>query len=372
MNIQIRDTVKKQTALKQNSMLVWPFIVACLLSVATLAISSIDFRVSQQSLVPQLLFPASNPEHEGSWAAGLEAKNTLIEPDGLTIWSNEPVNAIVTSKQSWDRNRHGKNQFVLVKARVVKSELPFKDKMHESEKGLDSVLIVRPRATSADTWLHNYLFESLSTELPSQQWETIGRISEQKVRLHAHLLLRSAGAWRLELLEVSSFSLAGRYILAIAAVVVLWLALLGIVVRQLVSGKSWWLQVVSAMSVACVMLGAALSGSVLAPLAPMLTLASDLISVDHLEHVLAHMVLTVGAFVFLGVHCRTVVSVILLNMIVAMFVESIQAHLPHRSANIDDILFAMIGAIVGVAMVVLFSSVQSRLLGKKIATESAA
>lgn len=329
-------------------------VVAMVLSVVTLFISDTDFRLDESSIEPILTFPPDNPDDLQLWFARSQKENTEITADGLTVWSKKPQQGAITTRIPLDVDKLGKNAFVSVKATVVNSDKPFGDETQNKFGKRPSMVIVRPSTEDRVESLRDFLYKPLNMSEKTQYWHAVARVDERTTTLNAHMLLRSPGAWTLEALDVSSVSLSLRYLFALSGTILCWFLLFGLIVRRLFEGRHWSLQVLGLIGVIGVGLGASFSRKVLRLLNEQVTNLTHYVSIDASAHMLGHVIVSIGALVYMGLSIRSVTNVLILNLMVAMFVETLQAHLPHRNSSIEDIGYGMVGALAATVLAMMF------------------
>lgn len=346
-----------------------PLVVAALLAAITMLISTADFRVNDASVQPVVTFPPATPSDLQVWQAKSQKDNTEITEDGLAIWTGKPEIAAISARLPWDANQHKGNAYVLVKASVEVIDKTYTDTIEKQRPNRRSLLIVRPTTGDRKERLRNYMFKRLSMADSTQSWNTVNHIDNRTDTINVHLLLRAPGAWSLNSLEVSSFSLSLTYLVTLTIVLLAWALVFGVIVRRLVAGRHWWLQVVGLVSVIGIGLGAGLSGSAIGFLGAYLAPLTQFMSGDQLWHVLGHFILSIGVLLMTRLSLRSLVNVIAINIVTALFIESLQAHLPYRSTSLEDIAYGMTGALAATALVLFIWLVRAlvckALIGKK-------
>lgn len=328
--------------------LLWPFLMACVLSVTTLTSSSTSFRIDQDTLIPLFTLSANDPEEVIAWEVAGDIENTNLNYFRPTLWSKNPNRTVVKSFQRFDSEKHRNNSFVVINASVSRANLPYGLETNNKFGSLDSAIVVQSNSESSNKYSQEHLFKLLDPEHQSQSWTTISGIDSRTNLIKIQMLLQTPGAWTLEQLDISSVSLSANYIVFVVPLAVLWGAfwffLIRHIAKHLERGKHRWLRFIGLSTIAMMMLGAVLSRSVFSPLRSFLVPANAIISMDLALHIIAHFIFSIVVLVFRRNSWQVIGNVILLNLIIAMFIESVQAHLPHRSANIEDLIYGMTGA----------------------------
>lgn len=328
--------------------LLWLFIIACILTAAAVATSSTNFRINKDTLIPLITFPNDSTDKVTNWEVVGDIENINFNNTRPIIWSNKPNRTVVKTLQQFDRDKNRDNSFLLVNVSISRADLPYGLETNNKFGSLASAIVVQSNTESNEKYFQEHLFKILDLERQTQSWTTVTSIDSHTSWFKIQMLLQTPGAWTLDRLHISSVSLSTNYIAALVPLVLLWgvfwFFLLKHMAKQLERGEHWWLRLIALAAIVLMMLGAVLSRTVFSPLRSILVSANEIIAMDLTLHIIAHFVFSIIVLMFQRISWQLICNVFLLNLIIAMFIESAQAHLPHRSANIEDLVYGMAGA----------------------------
>ena len=215
------------------------FFATCILSLVTLLGANDNFRLNKDRTSKiALAFPGDQSE----WNKQGDLKNTIVDDKGIIILSNAPRKArIFQDIEIGNPNNSRLNPEVLQVSGQIQplirnvdttlNSIPsrFHAQLRNSQDGTRFHLFARtllpPFENSAKTDSEEIKIKGISPHVNGSD------------TLRVSMVLRSAGAWRLEQLEISKSRLAVHYYIFVITIGGLWLLLLASFVTRYSKGK---------------------------------------------------------------------------------------------------------------------------------------
>lgn len=344
------------------------FLATCLLSLVTWLGSSPDFRIDRQKTIP-VDFPGKN----FAWKKIGERENIHIDSDGIKILSHIPGKALVYRDIFIGEPNHFflQPELILIEARIR----PLNILVDSSIVGNVSRFHIEQRSFSDDRKFREFALTSLSFE---EDWSASGSISIQSVTrqvegsdtLRVSLVLNSAGAWKLEQLNIFKGQLAKPYLIYLVAVSVLWLCLLFRLISIYSKKNVFGSYIMIFLSSAVLLLAFAPTGGmssvigwfVVEVVPPKWSGSVGSVRINYL-HFLAHFILTVILLCISSKSSRLIQPVALFNIGLAVSIESWQFHSFFRTSQALDIVAAIVGTAVAVLLCIIYNNAFARLKG---------
>lgn len=346
------------------------FLVTCMLSLVTWLGGSSDFRIDRQKTIE---IPVNFPGENLVWKKIGERENIQIDRGGITILSHNPGKARVYRDIFIGEPNHSLLQpdLILTEARIR----PLNILVDSSMIGIDSRFHIQQRNFSDERKFRLFAHTPLSFKEDGStrpiSVQSVTRQIEGSDTLRVSLVLHSAGAWKLEQLDLYKGRLAKSYLIFLIVVSALWLCLL--------------LRVISIYAKKSVLRSSILiflSGTVLVLAFVPIRHSSSVSSVIgwfvgealpanwsvlmesvliNYQHFLAHFILTVILLCISGTSSHLIQRVVLLNIGLAVSIESWQSHSFIRTSQALDIGEATVGMAVAVLLYIVCNSAYSRL-----------